>query len=701
MLLAVLLLLSQTAAPQFPPSVADDGDIRTFTSPVNANITVQYKSPPLGTCVTLYPTQQQYTGYIHLPPFILDSIQQNYSINTFFWFIEARTAPELAPLTIYMNGGPGTSSMVALFQGVGPCEVIEIAKGKIGTQLRNYGWDRASNILFIDQPNQVGFSYDQPTNGSLNLLATSAASSPQFPPTKAPTTQPAYTYLNGTFSSNNVTNTANTTAIAAQAVWHMLQGFLRAFPQYNPGSRSNDPQAGVAGVHLFTESYGGKYGPEFAAFWEQQNALRRTGILPSNITLEIQLKSLGIINGCIDDLVQGIYYPRFAYNNTYDIRAVGLVDQQTAANEYLSADGCQQRVQACRDAVLAMDPLNKGDVKNVNDVCSEAQTDCYVNVIGPYLSSGKIVYDITQMNPSPFPSPMYLEYLNSADVQAAIGVPVNFSQTSWAVNSAFASTGDYERGTQVTQLAQLLSLGVRVALIYGDRDYICNWLGGEAVSFSVAAQSLPDYGPFYIAGYAPIVTNNETVGGVVRQYGNLSFSRIYNAGHLVPAYQPETAFQVFSRIIAGLDISLGEAVDLTTFGTVGDANATWRQPAPPSQKPTCYVRAVDDTCTNGQKMKLRAGTGVIINGVLYDKESDWKSPAPSGTAIGMPGTQIPAPSKSGSKGSGTTMSVPTGVYVATSTPAISSSKKGAAAGQIKASSVFYLLIALGTMKSLV
>jgi carboxypeptidase C (cathepsin A) len=691
-------------APQFPPPVASDSDIKTLRSPVNSNITIQYKSPPVGTCVTLYPSQKQYTGYVQVPPFALDGIQQNYSINTFFWFIEARTAPETAPLTIYINGGPGSSSMVGLFQEVGPCEVVEIARGKIGTQLRNYGWDRASNVIFIDQPNQVGFSFDRPTNGSLNLLASNVASSLTFPPTEVPPMQPAYSFLNGTFSSNNITNTANTTSIASQAIWHMLQGFLGAFPQYNPGSRSNSSQSGVVGVHLFTESYGGKYGPEFATFWEQQNSLRRTGILPSNATVEIQLKSLGIINGCVDDLVQGLYYPRFAYNNTYNIRAIGLVEQQTAANEFLSADGCQQKIQSCRDAVQAADPLNQGDIDAVNAICSDAQTDCNDNVVGPYQQSGRSVYDIAQENPSPFPAYTYLEYLNSADVQAAIGVPVNFTQTSQSVNSAFLSTGDYERGTQISQLAQLLSLGVRVALIYGDRDYICNWLGGEAVSFSVAAQSLPDYGPFYTAGYAPIVVNKTGIGGVVRQYGNLSFSRIYDAGHLVPAYQPETAFQVFSRIIAGYDISSGEEVDLSTFGTSGAANATWENVAPPSAQPTCYVRAVDDTCTEDQSRKLQDGTGIIINGVLYEKESDWKPPPPSGTAVGIPGTQIPAPSKSGSKGgsAGETTSIPTGVYVATSTPTVSpSSKKGAAAAQVKATSVFYLAITLGAMKALV
>lgn len=37
----------------------------------------------------------------------------------------------------------------------------------------------------------------------------------------------------------------------------------------------------------------------------------------------------------------------------------------------------------------------------------------------------------------------------------------------------------------MTDLEEILDYGVRVSLIYGDADYICNWFGGEAVSLAV------------------------------------------------------------------------------------------------------------------------------------------------------------------------------------------------------------------------
>lgn len=670
---------SYSVVGQYPSPSFLTANITTIQSPVDKDIVLHFKSPPVGTCTTIFPTQKQFTGYVSLPPHKLAPIQQNYFVNTFFWFIEARTNASTAPLTVFINGGPASSSMVGLFQEAGPCEVVEMAEGKFGTQARDWGWDRSSNIIFIDQPNQVGFSFDRLVNGSLDLLSSTVA----FPPLSAPANQPGYTFLNGTFSSNDANASANTTEIAAHTIWHMLQGFLGSFPQYNPAITSNSTQSGPVGINLFTESYGGKYGPLFAAHFESQNALRRIGKLPKNKTLEIRLASLGIMQGCVDDLVQAKFYPIFANNNTYGIKVLSLADQQSAASNFISANGCQQQIQACRNAVSSMDPDNEGDESSVNQVCKTAQVGCYETVIGPYVNSGRDVYDITQMDPSPFPPSTYLEYLNTAELQSAIGVAVNYTENSSSVRNAFVQTGDYERGDQISQMAYLLSLGVRVALVYGDRDYICNWLGGEAVSFSIAAQS-PAYAPFYSAGYADIVVNSSYVGGVVRQYGNLSFSRIFDAGHLVPAYQPETAFTVFTRIITGTDMSLGEPIDLSTYTSNGTANATYTSKAPDSAEPTCWIRNINGSCTNDQKNMILDGNGYVINGVLYDKSADWHTPASSvSVQAGYPGTMPPAmtatsfPSFGSSGASKTTPEVATGVYVATSTP--STSQKGASA----------------------
>lgn len=675
------------AVAQFP--TYSNGSVTTIQSPLNADISISFSSPPYGTCTTVFETQKQYTGYVHLPPNVLAPSQGNYPISTFFWFIEARQLPETAPLTIFINGGPGSSSMVGMFQEVGPCQVVEIDDDTLGTMARAWGWDRSSNMLFIDQPVQVGFSYDVLTNMSLNLLDEILI----MPPTDVPVTQPPYTFLNGTFGSGDGSTTANTSAIAAQSIWHFLQGFLATFPQYNPATKPNGTSNPPVGINLFTESYGGRFGPAIATYFSEQNQLRQTDPILRNMTLEIELASLGIFNGWIDLLTQMPFFPRFAYSNSYGIEAINQVQQLNALSAWSGAGGCQQLVMSCRTQQAAADPSDGGTDGSVNNACSQAQMFCQNNVLAPYTSSNRSLYDISQNVLDPFPDALYLDYLNQADVQSAIGVPVNYTQDSLAVAGAFLSTGDYARDGGIQDIVDLLDAGVRVALIYGDRDYICNWLGGEAASFAIAGAAGPSYSSWYSAGYAPIVTNDSYIGGTVRDFGNLSFSRIYGAGHLVPAYQPETAFTVFSRIIAGTGISLGLPINRTSFSTTGDANATHTNSAPSMADPTCHIRAMNSTCDRDQKNMVANRAGVIINGVLYSSSSDWQSPEASiSTIAGQPTvppssymTSAPQPSTSTSTASSrasrttsSTMTIPTGVYTATGVPTSTSTSAASA-----------------------
>ncbi|KAL3425952.1 serine carboxypeptidase [Phlyctema vagabunda] len=636
---ALVFNLPPTLA-QYPPPASN---LTTIVSPVDGNITISYKTPPKGTCTTAFDTQEQFTGWVNIPG--------DYPTNTFFWFIAARE--QTSALTIWLNGGPGSSSMIGLFTENGPCEVVETSGGDFETVVRDWGWDRASNILYIDQPNQVGFSYDTPTNSSLDLLTSNV----YIPAQELPDSQPAHTFLNGTFSSMNSNNTANTTEISAMAIWHMLQGFLGAFPQYSPNDTTS------MGVHLFAESYGGKYGPAFATLWEEQNRKRRNGTLSQNGTIAIKLQSLGIVNGCVDDLIQAPFYPVMANSNSFGFTAINPTRAKLANASFYAPGGCQDQIIRCRAAVDAQDPEDNGDVAVVNSMCSAAYSNCLSNVLEPYYDAGRSVYDIAHLLPESFPPNTYLEYLNTPRVQAAIGTPVNFTQSNAEIINAFIATGDYERQELVPAIAGLLNSGIRVGFMYGDRDYICNWYGGEAISLAVAAATSPTYASrFPAAGYAPIITNTSYIGGVVRQYGNLSFSRIYDAGHAAPAYQPETAFQVFARIMMGTSVSTGEAIDLGAYNTSGPVNATRTTSLPQSPTSTCYLRDILGTCTGDEKNKIVNNEGVIINGVLYDASSQWSSVI-TATAASSSSSQGPD-----SVSTTTYTETLTGLFTATATP---------------------------------
>lgn len=198
-------------------------------------------------------------------------------------------------------------------------------------------------------------------------------------------------------------------------------------------------------------------------------------------------------------------------------------------------------------------------------------------------------------------------------------------------------------------VADLLARGIKVGLIYGDADIICNWYGGQNNSLEIASR-VPGYETaFKEAGYADIQVNESYVGGAVRQHGNLSFSRIYDSGHYVPTFQPETAFTVFSRIIHGDDISTGRDVDLSSFSTEGPSTSEHRNNPGESPPPICWIRQAILACTEEENAAIIAGNGTVKAGIWYPSEEDVP------TSAGDPEPQPTA-----------TNSVPmTGVYTAT------------------------------------
>ncbi|CAM8914400.1 hypothetical protein QQ045_031828 [Rhodiola kirilowii] len=146
---------------------------------------------------------KQYSGYV--------TVDEKHGRALFYWLTEAVESPETKPLVLWLNGGPGCSSVAyGASEEIGP---FRINKTGSSLYLNKYSWNRVANILFLESPAGVGYSY---TNTSSDL------------------------------------KTPGDKQTAADALNFLINWFLR-FPEY----KNRD-------FYLSGESYAGHYVPQLA-----------------------------------------------------------------------------------------------------------------------------------------------------------------------------------------------------------------------------------------------------------------------------------------------------------------------------------------------------------------------------------------------------------------------------------------------------
>ena len=78
----------------------------------------------------------------------------------------------------------------------------------------------------------------------------------------------------------------------------------------------------------------------------------------------------------------------------------------------------------------------------------------------------------------------------------------------------------------------------KINIYSGDKDYICNWRGGEAWVHKALDDwyghhyfNQEEYSPFEVPETCGFESNK---AGETKAFNNLKFTRVYDAGHMVP-----------------------------------------------------------------------------------------------------------------------------------------------------------------------
>ncbi|KAL0950606.1 hypothetical protein HGRIS_007397 [Hohenbuehelia grisea] len=346
-------------------------------------------------------TVNAYTGYIDIA-----------ARHLFFYSFESRSNPAKDDVILWTNGGPGCSSAVGLFMELGPCRISD----ERGPKFHNESWNTNANVIFIDQPIGVGFSYAE------------------------------------------YGESVSTTEEAAKDIAAFVAIFFENFRQFKGRA-----------LHLAGESYAGRYIPLFAAeLYDQNTRLAQEGLTPIN------LKSIMIGNWLTDFLVMlPTHYEMQCENGSLppinsisDCVAMKKILPrctkwlQAECHDHFDDIDCAAATSFCQEAIFGRFHLTG---KNPYDMSRDCESEvngelCYASIahIEKYLSKPD-VRTLLGVDPA---------------------VPPNFSSCDMAVNSAFERSLDMLHHT-VGYVSALLERGVRVLVYAGSYDWSGNWIGNE------------------------------------------------------------------------------------------------------------------------------------------------------------------------------------------------------------------------------
>ncbi|KAI8099227.1 Alpha/Beta hydrolase protein [Halteromyces radiatus] len=304
--------------------VVDDisKSLKAFSHPAFPQYAMRYKTPSL-----CDPSVKQISGYLDVDD----------DKHFFFWFFESRNKPEEDPLVLWLNGGPGCSSLTGLFMELGPCTVN---KAGDDTKINPYSWNSNSSVVFLDQPLNVGYSY----------------------------------------GNGGATNTVE----AAKHVYAFLQLFFKEFSEY-----------AHLDFHVAGESYAGHYIPRIGTEVNRNNKGQFTSSFLNNFasTLKpINLKSLLIGNGLTDPLIQYKYYAQMACENSYG----PVLDKSTCDNMKDQYPACARLIKNCYKSQSVFSCLPAAMKCNKDQIQPYQQTGMNPYDVREKCRGGNLCYEILE-----------------------------------------------------------------------------------------------------------------------------------------------------------------------------------------------------------------------------------------------------------------------------------------------------------------
>ncbi|XP_042517447.1 serine carboxypeptidase-like 26 isoform X1 [Macadamia integrifolia] len=356
--------------------------------------------------ITLLPGQpsnppiSHFSGYITVHP----------GRALFYWFFEAQSQPSKRPLLLWLNGGPGCSSIgYGAAVELGP---FRVKRNGVGLEFNKYAWNKEANLLFVESPVGVGFSY---TNTSSDL-----------------------TRLDDSF--------------VAEDAYHFIVNWLDRFPQF----KAHD-------LYISGESYGGHYVPQLAELVYDRNKDQKNYPF-------IHLKGFIVGNPETDDFYDSKGLLEYAWSHAVISDQVYEKAKQVCDFELINwTDQCNAAMN------IVFQPYTEIDIYNIyapicllNKTSSSSSASDHVLTSHFKVKKGKRIlggYD-------PCYSPYAEEYFNRMDVRLSIHANMEGNTSKkWRVCSdSILNSYNFTVFSILPIYRKLIKAGLKIWVYSGDMD---------------------------------------------------------------------------------------------------------------------------------------------------------------------------------------------------------------------------------------
>eukprot|EP01006_Ploeotia_vitrea_P013418 TRINITY_DN35136_c0_g1_i1.p1 TRINITY_DN35136_c0_g1~~TRINITY_DN35136_c0_g1_i1.p1 ORF type:complete len:460 (-),score=60.53 TRINITY_DN35136_c0_g1_i1:63-1442(-) len=419
------------------------------------------------------PNFKQYSGYIEATP----------GTFLFMWFVESQRSPENDPVCLWMNGGPGASSVAyGFWSEMGPFKL-----NKTGQIHDNpYSWNKVANMLYVEAPSGVGFSY----------------------------------------SENRAHYKTNDSQTAIDN-YHFLLNWFKVFKQF----QKND-------FYVTGESYGGHYVPQLSMqILENKNSINMKGFIVGNPGINSDWYYNINEYAFQTFLWSHALLPEDAYRASFD-----ACDWTDFTNMKYCSKNFTNPNAACVAANRAAfkyipkvwDPYNI-----LAPTCHTPgdEGDKFVSMYTPFLDHLRLKYDIgTHYNPCA--TRWTPPYMRQDDVIKAVHAK-KLTDRKWPSPPA-----DWQYGNERQDIAKLFPTFFekaphwRIAIYSGAADSAVPFMGTERwINCLKRPVETEWYNWFY----------EKDVAGSVKKWDKIMFFTIKGCGHTVPSYCPPQSLEYFSK----------------------------------------------------------------------------------------------------------------------------------------------------------